>query len=138
MNNSYTSFPVVESSTAVFPAAADVEDVRGKAVALDENGCAVLAAGGTKPIMGVALLSAGACNQTEGNGGVKKGQDVDVQISALGYANAGADIAPGQPLTANSDGDLVPASAGDYVVATAIHPGRAGGKVFVQITKYKA
>lgn len=136
MSNSYTSFPIVESHTAVFPSAADVEDVRGKAVILDENGCAAVATGGSTSILGIALLCAGATNRVSGNGKVKKGEDIDIQISAMGYANAGADIAPGQALTADANGDLVPSKAGDYVIATALRAAGVGGKVFCQITKY--
>lgn len=138
MSEFTSNHPIVESSTIVCPAAADAADIRGKAIVLNQEGKAALAAGGSAPIVGIALLSAGASNLPEGNGGVKAGEDVDIQVAAMGYASAGAEIKPGQALTANADGDLVPASAGDYVAATALRAAAKGGKVFCQITKYKA
>lgn len=136
MNEYTTSFPLVESNTIARPAAADIQDVRGKAMVLGEDGRAALAAGGSAPIVGIALLSAGAANLPQGNGGVKVGDDIDIQVGAMGYGLAGAEIKPGQPLTSDGGGALVPATAGSYVVATALGPARQGGMVFCQITKY--
>lgn len=134
----FTSHPIEESVTITGKAAVDIPDVRGKAVVYDENGNIVLASAPTKPILGIALITSGATNAPDENGAVKAGEDIDIQVSALGFASAGAAIKPGAPLTTNSTGDLVPAVDGNFVVATALNTASEGGAVYFQITKYVA
>ena len=133
----YTTSGIQESVTITKPAAADIADVRGRAIALDNNGNAVVASDATKPIIGIGLLTAGASNKLDGtDGAVKAGEDVDIQVTEMGYGKAGAAITAGAQLTTDATGNLIPATATGYVVATALESAASGAFVFVQITKY--
>ena len=130
----YTTSGIQESVTITKPAAADIADVRGRAIALDSNGNAVVASDVTKPIIGIGLLTANTMDGTDG--AVKAGEDVDIQVKEMGYGKAGAAITAGAQLTTDATGNLIPAAATGYVVATALESAASGAFVFVQITKY--
>lgn len=134
----YMAHPVIETTTVTGKAATRIADVRGKAVLYDDTGAIVIASDPTKPILGVALITAGVTNAISGNGAVNAGEDIDIQIAATGYASAGAEIKAGDALTTNANGDLVPAAAGNFVVATALQPAAEGSVAYIQITKYVA
>lgn len=133
----YMGTGIVDSQTVTFKAAAAVDDVRGRAIALDANGKAVLASDPSKPIIGIAVLCAGADNTLDGkDGAINIGDDVDIQVKDMGYGVAGAAITAGTELTTNASGMLVPAAAGNFIVATALNTVVKSGRVFLQITKY--
>ena len=137
-NKFFTSHPIEESVTITGKAAVDIPDVRGKAVVFDGNGNIAVASDPAKPILGIALITSGVTNAPNGNGAVKAGEDIDIQVGAMGYASAGAAVKPGDPLTTNSTGDLVSAVDGNFVIATALNTASTGGTVYFQITKYMA
>ena len=132
----YIAHPVIETSTISGKAASKINDVRGKAVVFDSAGAIALASDPSAPILGIALMTSGVTNAASGNGAVQAGEDIDIQIADTGYASAGAAIKAGDALTTDANGDLVPASSGDYVVATALNFSAKGAAVYVQITKY--
>lgn len=124
----YTAASISTSPTIVAPAAADA-DVRCKAIKLDTSGNAVVASVAGEAVMGIAIITNDEV--------VKKGNDVDIQVKEIGLALAGGVIAPGDELSASTDGSLVKASEGHFVVATALEAAATEGRLIrVQITKY--
>lgn len=123
----YLATQINESATIVAPAAAEA-DVRGKAVKFDDNGNIALAGAGEAAI-GIGILTNDEI--------VKTGEDVDIQVKEMGVAFAGAEIKAGAELAADADGNLVTATDGQFVVATALEAAAAAGRIIrVQITKY--
>lgn len=59
MGKNYNGTQISQSVTVSEVAGATVEDCRNKIFVYDENGKAILATGGTKPFIGVALIEAG-------------------------------------------------------------------------------
>ena len=90
---------------------------RWKAVELDGQNPPQLQTPGSSgnPTVGVLSISADEVGDTVG-------------LIVFGFARgiAGATIAEGEFLTANADGDLVPAGAGDRVVARALEDAASG------------
>lgn len=127
----YTANQINESATIVGKAGATMTtptDVRCKAVKFDANGDIVLAGAG-EVCVGIAIITN---DET-----VKAGEDIDIQVKEMGVAIAGAEIKAGAELAAGADGKLVTASAGQFVVATALESAAAAGKfIRVQISKY--
>ena len=58
MGKNYNGTQISQSVTVSEVAGATVEDCRNKIFVYDENGKAILATGGTKPFIGVALIEA--------------------------------------------------------------------------------
>ena len=56
MGKNYNGTQISQSVTVSEVAGATVEDCRNKIFVYDENGKAILATGGTKPFIGVALI----------------------------------------------------------------------------------
>ena len=134
----FTTSGIQESITITKKAAANIDDVRGRAFTIDSGGNAALATDATKPIIGIGVLSAGANNTLDGkDGAVKTGDDIDLQVKEMGYGMAGAAIAAGAELTTDANGNLIPATGSCYVIATALESAASGAFVFVQITKYR-
>ena len=59
MGKNYNGTQISQSVTVSEVAGATVEDCRNKIFVYDENGKAILATGGTKPFIGVALIETG-------------------------------------------------------------------------------
>lgn len=137
-NRNFNGAQFNQSVTIVEQAGADIEDCRNRMVAYDGDGNAVLASDGAKPIVGIALIEAGA-NDVSGktSGSVKAGDGVDIQIKDIGYALAGADIAKGEEVTAGTGGAAAPAKAGDYVAGIALASAKTGDYCMMQISKYQ-
>lgn len=137
-NRNFNGAQFNQSVTIVEQAGADIEDCRNRLVAYDGDGNAVLASDGTKPIVGIALIEAGA-NDISGrtSGSAKAGSDVDIQIKDIGYALAGAEIAKGEEVTAGSGGAAAPAKAGDYVAGIALTSAKKDDYCMLQILKYQ-
>lgn len=122
---------VNESPIVVYPAGEDLADARGIAVVL-KNGAVVKAVKGAN-VLGIAII--------ETDDAVAKGDDVDVQVKDIGKWVAGAAIKAGDELACDADGKAAPATAGDFIVGTALSDAtKAGTWVKVQLNKagYKA
>ena len=65
MGKNYNGTQISQSVTVSEVAGATVEDCRNKIFVYDENGKAILATGGTKPFIGVALIEAGINDYTQ-------------------------------------------------------------------------
>lgn len=123
----FTSTGINTSATIVAAAGAEA-DYRGKAVKFDEAGNAVLAGAGEVAI-GVGILT--------NSEATKANEDVDIQVKEIGLGLAGGAIKKGAELAADADGKLVEATAGKFVIATALEAATgAGVYVRIQITKY--
>lgn len=126
-----------QSVTIVEQAGANIDDVRNRILAYDNNGDVVLAADGTKVPVGIAIIEAGV-NDISGkeSGSVSKGDDVDIQIKDIGYVLAGAAITKGAEIMASS-GLAVPATGGNYVIGVALSTAAKDEYCRVQISKYQ-
>jgi hypothetical protein len=134
----FTTSGIQESLTITKKAAANIDDVRGRAFTIDSSGNAALATDAKKPIIGIGLLTAGASNCMDGkDGAVTAGDDVDIQVKEMGYGMAGTAITAGAELTVDAHGNLIPATDPSFIVATALESATSGAFVFVQITKYR-
>lgn len=133
----FNGVQINQSATIAELAGADIEDVRNHILAYDENGNVIVAADGTKPLVGVAIIEAGY-NDISGkeSGKVETGDQVDVQIKDIGYIIAGGDITKGEEVTATS-GKATKAETGNYVIGVALSKATEGEYVRVQIAKYQ-
>lgn len=124
--------------TIVRPAGANIDDVRNKILAYDNNKKLVLATAGTAMPVGIAIIEAGY-NDISGatSGKVVSGEDVTVQIKDIGYVIAGEAIAEGQEVTAMAGGLAAVAADGDYVLGRALNSVSADGYCEIQISKYQ-
>lgn len=138
MGRNFNGVQINQSVTISEQAGADIADCRNRILVYDEEGNVVLAADGTKPLIGIALIEAGV-NDISGveSGKVSIGDDVDIQIKDIGYVLAGADITKGAEVTAGADGLAAVAAAGDHVVGIALKNAAKDGYLRVQICKYK-
>ena len=101
MGKNYNGTQISQSVTVSEVAGATVEDCRNKIFVYDENGKAILATGGTKPFIGVALIEAGINDMFgEVSGKVEVGDDIDIQIKDIGSVIAGEAISKGDEITA--------------------------------------
>ena len=126
----YTTTGINTSATIVAPAGAEIAGVIGKAIKFDGEGNAVVASAAGEKVMGIAVLTHADT--------VAKGDDITIQVKEIGKAVAGAAIAKGAELATNAKGELVTATDGQFVVATALQAANAAGHIIdVQITKYQ-
>lgn len=138
MGKNYNGTQISQSVTVSEVAGATVEDCRNKIFVYDENGKAILATGGTKPFIGVALIEAGNNDMFgEVSGKVEVGDDIDIQIKDIGSVIAGEAISKGDEITAGADGTAAKAKAGDYVLGIALSKVAKDGYARVQISKYQ-
>ena len=137
-NRNFNGVQINQGATIAEKAGADIEDCRNRAMAYDEDGNVVPASGGTKPIVGVALVEAG-WNDISGahSGKALKGEDVDIQIKDIGYILSGGDIAKGAEVTAGEGGLAAAAVAGDYVIGLALDAAQKDDYCRIQIMKYQ-
>lgn len=94
-----------------------------------EEGFSAQAIDGTKVLTGVTTIVP-----------ADDGEVFDIIRSGLALVGYGADIALGDPLTANADGLAVPAAAGDWFIGYAEVPGAEGdiGSVWINPGKLAA
>jgi len=136
--SNFNGTQINQTATIVEKAGAAITDVRNRLFVYDANGDVVLASDGTKPIVGVALIEAGA-NDITGveSGKVAKGDDVDLQIKDIGYAIAGEALAKGDVVTAGADGVAKKATTGNYAFGIVLGAAAKDALVRVQICKFK-
>lgn len=138
MGKNYNGTQINQSVTVTEVAGATVEDCRNKIFVYDASGKAILATGGTKPFIGVALIEAGVNDMFgEISGKVEVGDDIDIQIKDIGSVLAGEAIAKGDEITAGADGTAAKAKAGDYVLGIALSKATKNGYARIQINKYQ-
>lgn len=137
-NRNFHGTQINQSVTIVETAGADMEDCRNRIMAYDKDGKAVLAADGSNPLIGIALIEAGI-NDISGqeSGKVNAGDDVDIQIKDIGYVLAGGDIAKGAEVTAGDDGTAAEAETGNYVIGIALSAASENSYCRVQMAKYQ-
>jgi hypothetical protein len=124
----YLNTQINDSATIVAPAGTASIDYRGKAVTFDENGNFVLAGAGAA-VIGIGIVTNDEVSVV--------GNDVVAQVKEMGRGVSGAAITVGQELASNATGQLVPATAGQFVIATALEGAAAAGTyIKIQITKY--
>ena len=121
----YNGTQINNTAVYVFKAAEVMEDPRCKAITVTADG-AKIATDATAPIMGVALIT--------NDFPIQIGEDVHVQIKEIGLMELGAEVTPGQAVTAGAAGKGAVATTG-YAVGVAMSAGVAGDKIPVQITK---
>jgi hypothetical protein len=128
----YVNTGISTASTIIEKVGAEVAtavDMRGKAVKYDTSGNVVLASTAGESVMGIALLTI--------DEEVKAGSEIDIQIRDNGYAVVGAAVKKGDPLAVDTNGKLVKATDGQFVIATALEAAASEGIIIrVAITKY--
>ncbi len=137
-NRNFNGVQINQSVTIVEKAGVEIADCRNRAMAYDGSGNVILAADGTKPIIGIALIEAGQ-NDISGinSGKVAANEDVDIQIKDIGFILTGAEIAKGVEVTAGAGGLGAAAGTGDYVVGIALDAAEKDDYCRIQITKYQ-
>ena len=124
----YLATSINESPVITDKAAAEIADVRGKAVAY-ADGKIALAGAGAK-VIGVGIMT----NDEK----IAKDADVDIQVKDIGLVLAGGAITKGAELASDKDGKFVPAASGNYVAAIALEDAAAAGVyIKARLVSYK-
>lgn len=119
-----------QSPTYIVEAGADIADVRGIGIALDDSGKAVLPSAGAV-VIGIGILTAG-----DPEGKVAAGDKFEVQIKDIGVCKVSAAITAGAAVTVTAEGTLAPAASGNFIIGYAMKSATAAGQMIpVQITK---
>jgi hypothetical protein len=105
-------------------AGSDLSTKQYHVVKLDAQGKAVLA--------GAGELSLGILQNDP-----SEGQACDIAVDGVSKAKAGASITLGSLLSANANGQVVPATSGDYVIGIALEAASSGDIVSVLIRNFK-
>ncbi len=137
-NRNFNGVQINQTATLVENAGAAIADCRNKAMIYDNDGNVILAADGTKPFVGIALIEAGF-NDISGleSGKVSVGDEIEIQIKDIGYLLAGEEIVKGTEVTADKDGCAKTAVAGDYILGIALSTVSKEEYCRLQITKYQ-
>lgn len=126
------------SATIVEKAKANVTDIRNLILAYDTDGTVKVATAGTAPLLGIAIIEAGYNDVTGAESGkVNAGDDVDIQVSGIGYAIAGGSISKGDALTATTGGKAIAATAGSNCIGIALSDASSGAYVRVLIDRFQ-
>lgn len=128
MGKTYLSDQINTSATIIEKAGANIEDVRGLILKYDNNGDVVPASTEGEIAVGVGIIT--------NSESINQGEDVDIQVKEIGLVKAGGTIAKGAEVMANTDGKAITATAGKFVIGTALEPAASGQLFYVQITKY--
>ena len=124
----FTSTQINPSPTITGEAGAAIDDVRCKGVKYDENGKIVLASTPGEPIIGVGIITNDAATEA--------GADVDIQVKDIGAVLTGAVVKAGAELAVDANGTFQTATAGQFVAAIALQPGKTGQVIRAQMVKY--
>ena len=129
----YFGASINTSSVVAEVAGVAIENGAFCAVKYDENGAVVLCSTEGEIVAGIVL--------PETTQKLSAGENVTVQIKDIGYCKAGAEIKKGQEVMTDTQGRVIPATAGKFVVGYAITAATAENEVIqVDIRKcgYKA
>ena len=123
----YEGTTINSSPTIALRAGADITAGSGLTVKYDTNGDVVLCNAAGEIALGILLL--------QGDGGIKTGDSLTVQIACRGKAVAGGTFKAGAALAVNASGKLVEAAEGQFVLGYALSAGTADGFVDIEIAK---
>lgn len=129
----YMGASINTSSVVAEVVGAEMENGTFCAVKYDENGAVVLCSTEGEIVAGILL--------PETTQKLSAGDDVTVQIKDIGYCKAGAEIKKGQEVMTDTQGRVIPATAGKFVIGYAMANATAEDEVIqVDIRKcgYKA
>lgn len=131
MGKTYMTNQINTSATITEKAGAVITDPRGLFLKYDASGNVVPASTAGEKVIGMAIIT--------NSENIAVGQDVDIQIKEIGIAKAGATIKKGDEVMAGSDGKAAVATAGKFIVGTALEDAVSGQLFFMQVSKcYKA
>lgn len=128
MGKTYMTSQINTSPTISEKAGAAITDVRGLLVKYDGDGKVVPAS-----VEGELVVGAGIITNNEN---IKSGEDVDIQVKEIGIVKAGAAIAKGAEVMADATGKAKTATAGKFVIGTALEAAESGQLFYIQFTKY--
>ena len=128
MGKTYMTSQINTSPTISEKAGADIADARGLLVKYDASGKVVAASA-----EGELVIGAGVITNSEN---IKSGEDVDIQVKEIGIVKAGATIAKGAEVMADATGKAKTATAGKFVIGTALEAATEGQLFYIQFTKY--
>jgi len=129
MGKTYLTSQINESPTITEKAGAKIaSDARGLFVKYDENGNVIPASTEGEKVIGVTIIT--------NSEAIEAGQDVDIQVKEIGLARAGAAIKKGDEVMAGADGKAAVATAGKFVVGTALEAAEAGQFFYMQVSKF--
>lgn len=117
----YFGMSINKSSVLAECAGADIENGAFLAVKYDGNGNIVLNDTEGAVIAGILL--------PETTSDLKQGQDATIQIKDIGYAKAGAAVKKGAELMADTQGRLITATNGKFIVGFAVSNAEAADEV---------
>ncbi|MDO4280777.1 MAG: hypothetical protein Q4C56_04020 [Peptococcaceae bacterium] len=109
----YLATSINDSAVIVGTLAEDFADLRGRALAFNDDGLVTTAKSDTDMVIGVALMN----NDKDA---LNAGNDVNIQIKDIGHVIIGAAVKKGQALSVDASGRFVPATAGQGVFAIAL------------------
>lgn len=124
----YMSSGINSSPTIAVPAAADMQEIGGKAAKYDADGNLVICGTAGEQAIGIVTID----NDAE----IKKGDIVTVQIKDMGLAALGVSVKAGDELTTDASGKFVKAADGQYVRAIAKTTGAENTCVSVILCNY--
>jgi len=116
----YITYSVNENPVIAREAGTDLGLVRGRAIAFDATGKVTLAEAGSVAI-GIGIVS----NLEP----ALEGDDVFIQVAAIGLVKVGAAVQAGAFLAPSTGGMLIPATAGDAYIAVALQAAAANSLV---------
>ena len=124
----YLATSINESPVITDKAAAEIADVRGKAVKYSDGKIALAGAG--EAVIGVGIMT--------NDENIAKDADVDIQVKDIGLVLAGGEITKGAELASDKDGKFVAAASGNYVAAIALEDAAAAGVyIKARLVSYK-
>lgn len=122
----YFGTSINESPTIIMEAGEKLENVQGIALAIASGKLAKPSAGAN--VIGLSLFT--------NDENVEAGGSLTVQVKDIGKWVAGSEIEVGDQLATDANGNAVKATAGQFIVGTALSAAaQAGTIISVQITK---
>ena len=128
MGKTYMTSQINNSPTISEKAGAVIADARGLLLKYNENGNVVPASVAGEKVIGVGIIT--------NSENIASGEDVDIQIKDIGIVKAGGTIAKGAEIAADATGKAVTATAGQFVIGTALEAAVEGQLFYVQLSKY--
>ncbi|MBC3798036.1 capsid cement protein [Acetobacterium tundrae] len=123
----YQTTQINDSATISEAAASALTSPGTLAAEYDSNGNVKIAAGTIAPV-GIFVITNGDT--------VESGERVDIQVKDIGLWTAGAAVAKGAELTADTAGKAITATAGKFILAIALEAAAAAGEIIkIQIVK---
>lgn len=128
MGKTYMTSQINSSPTISEKAGAEIADVRGLLLKYNETGDVIPASTAGEKVIGMGIIT-NAEN-------IASGEDVDVQVKDIGIVKAGGTIAKGAEIATDATGKAVTATAGQFVIGTALEAATSGQLFYVQVNSY--